>query len=107
MTDSRYVCNGVTRHMRRWALQGRLVANNDLWAALRVEWSTRMHVAPTGATCFSTLVSLATKGQIALPTWAAGTTSSTDSFRAKKRSRRGSWVCLYYCVTCLLYSSVA
>ena len=35
ITDSKYVYDGVTAHMHRWALQGRSVSNQDLWDSLR------------------------------------------------------------------------
>ena len=36
ITDSKYVYDGVTTYMHRWALQGRQVVNRDLWDALKL-----------------------------------------------------------------------
>ena len=35
ITHSKYVYDGVTAHMHRWALQGRSISNQDLWDSLR------------------------------------------------------------------------
>ena len=35
ITDSKYVYDGVTLYMHRWALQGRRVTNQDLWESLK------------------------------------------------------------------------
>ena len=36
ITDSKYVYDGVTAYMHRWALQGRQVVNQDLRDALKL-----------------------------------------------------------------------
>ena len=35
ITDSKYVYDGVTAHMHRWALRGTQVSNHNLWDSLR------------------------------------------------------------------------
>ena len=35
ITDSKYVYDGVTAHMHRWAMQGRWVTNHNLWESLK------------------------------------------------------------------------
>ena len=35
ITDSKYVYDGVTLYMHRWALEGRRVTNQDLWESLK------------------------------------------------------------------------
>ena len=35
ITDSKYVYDGVTLYMHRWALQGRRVTNQDPWESLK------------------------------------------------------------------------
>ena len=41
ITDSKYVYDGVTLYMHRWALQGRRVTNQDLWESLKAVLQTR------------------------------------------------------------------
>ena len=45
VTDSRYVYDGILKHLRRWRLQGRPFLNSDLWLLLQAEVDAR--VAPT------------------------------------------------------------
>ena len=45
VTDSRYVYDGILKHLRRWRLQGRPFLNSDLWLQLQAEVDAR--VAPT------------------------------------------------------------
>ena len=45
VTDSKYVYDGILKHLRRWRLQGRPFLNSDLWLQLQAEVDAR--VAPT------------------------------------------------------------
>ena len=45
VTDSKYVYNGILKHLRRWRLQGRPFLNSDLWLQLQAQVDAR--VAPT------------------------------------------------------------
>ena len=45
VTDSKYVYDGVLKHLRRWRLQGRPFVNSDLWLQLQAEVDAR--TAPT------------------------------------------------------------
>ena len=45
VTDSRYVYDGILKHLRSWRLQGRPFLNSDLWLRLQAEVDAR--VAPT------------------------------------------------------------
>ena len=45
VTDSKYVYDGILKHLRRWRLQGRPFLNSDLWLHLQAEGDAR--VAPT------------------------------------------------------------
>ena len=45
VTDSKYVYDGILKHLGRWRLQGRPFLNSDLWLQLQAEVDAR--VAPT------------------------------------------------------------
>ena len=45
VTDSKYVYDGILKHLRRWRLQGRPFVNSDLWLQLQLEVDAR--TAPT------------------------------------------------------------
>ena len=45
VTDSKYVYDGILKHLRRWRLQGRPFVNSDLWLQLQAEVDAR--TAPT------------------------------------------------------------
>ena len=45
VTASKYVYDGILKHLRRWRLQGRPFLNSDLWLQVQAEVDAR--VAPT------------------------------------------------------------
>ena len=45
VTDSKYVYDGILKHLRRWRLQGRPFLKSDLWLQLQAKVDAR--VAPT------------------------------------------------------------